>query len=196
MQFLWNLLPGAREARNDLIVGYTWLIAIGLCIGVPELGSGRARELADAVGPLGIAIAVSVIAFMLGSFSSDLVRLIPGFREARAFSTGWGDPVAVLENMSDKEIAELERLEGTIDRNTAEVTFRLSLLPPIVVAGIASAIDSSWWWGLGMGAVVVALFFQSGLRRMLSQNDISASRLIREQAANRAGAVAEDRQSF
>jgi hypothetical protein len=38
MAFLWNLLPGAREARNDLIVGYAWLIAIGLWTGVaPEL---------------------------------------------------------------------------------------------------------------------------------------------------------------
>jgi hypothetical protein len=135
MQFLWSLLPGAREARNDLVVGYAWLIAVGLWIGVPKVGTGPAHDLFATAGPVAVAVAVSVVAYLVGSLSGDLSRLIPGLREARAFSLQidreeFGiDPAEVLEELGDKEERELSRLEAAVDRNSAEASFRLSLVP-------------------------------------------------------------------
>lgn len=189
MQFLWNLVPGAREARNDLIVGYAWLLAAGLWLGVPEIDGGSAGELRQAVGSVGVAVALSVAAFLLGSFSSDFTRLIPGLRAARAFTTGWSNPMAVLRILDEKEIEELNRLESTIDRTTAEVSFRLSLVPPVLVAGLATALHDHWWLGLIAVGIAAALVLQSIIRRRLSIADIYASRQIREGAANDAGSA-------
>lgn len=197
MTFLWNLLPGAREARNDLVVGYMWIVAVALWIGIPKITHGRAHDLLKAVHPVGLAIAVSVVAFLVGSFSADLIRLLPGLREAKAFSVGWEDPASVLAQMTDREVGELERLEGAIDRNTAEVTFRISLIPPTVVAGAALAAHAAewWWWMIGGIAVVMALYLQSVLRRRLSYSDIRASVSIRSRAASRAGSQEEQTES-
>jgi hypothetical protein len=186
MQFLWNLLPGAREARNDLVVGYVWLLSIGLLTGVPAIDRGSAGELVHAAGSVGIGIALSVVAFLLGSFSSDMTRLIPGLRASRAFTTGWSDPVAVLRVLDEREIAELNRLEGAIDRNTAEVSFRLSLVPPVLVIGAVTAFQDHWWWGLVSIGVAAALIVQGLIRQQLSRADIYASRMIREGAAAQA----------
>jgi hypothetical protein len=195
MQFLWNLLPGAREARNDLIVGYVWLLAAGLWGGVPEIDQGSAGELAEAVGPVGVGVALSTVAFLLGSFSSDITRVALGLREARAFSTGWKDPAAVLRALDEREIAELDRLEGAIDRNTAEVSFRLSLIPPLFVAGAAVAINAHWWWALITLGVAIGLLLQSAIRRRMSTADIFASRNIRERAASLARSERVDKYS-
>lgn len=87
MGFLWQLLPGARETRNQVIIGYAWLVAIGLWVSVPSPAKGTdLRELVDALGHLGVGIALSFLAFLIGSLSDDLAGVFLGIRGARALS--------------------------------------------------------------------------------------------------------------
>jgi hypothetical protein len=134
--FLWSLLPGAREARNQVLVGYAWLVALGLWFGVPKAApSGNLHELETTAGRVSVAIAVSFGAFMIGSLSDDVVSLAFGTRSARAFTTGSAGGLAVLEAMGESGRRELERLEGSIDRSSAELTLRVALLLPLIVGG-------------------------------------------------------------
>jgi hypothetical protein len=187
MSFLWNLIPGAREARNDLVVGYMWLFAAGLWIGVPKVSGGTVSELTGAVGSVGIGVALSVVALLLGSFSSDLGSLIPNLRQARAFTIGWRDPTDFLAALTDKEKAELDKLEEGINRAYSEVSFRISLIPPVIVAGAALAAHYHLLWIPATVAVSVALAFQAAIRRRSARSDIYASHELRKAIAARAG---------
>jgi hypothetical protein len=193
VSFLWNLIPGAREARNDLVVGYMWLAATGLWIGVPKVSDGTAGELTGAVGSIGIGIALSTIALLLGSFSSDLGSLIPGLREARTYTFGWRDPAAFLSVLTDKEKAELDALEQQINRAFSEVSFRLSLIPPVLIAGAAAAAHYHWWWSLVAVGVSLALAFQALIRRRRTVKDLYASQGLRKAIAMRAESEAVGR---
>ncbi len=89
MGFLWQLLPGAREARNQVIVGYAWLFALGLVVGVPQPPTGsHLDELVSSLGAVGVGIGLSFAAFLIGSLSDDLVSLVFKSRGALAFSSG------------------------------------------------------------------------------------------------------------
>jgi hypothetical protein len=83
MQVLSNALPGVRDVRAPLIAGYIWLLCAWL-IATPDINHrpndqpGAALwDLADDVGRFGVALAVSVVAYLIGSVSqeaSDAVR--------------------------------------------------------------------------------------------------------------------------
>jgi hypothetical protein len=73
VNFLSQLLPGFRHVRAPLISGYLWLLAAWLLFAddLPRQHDspvyGRAGELADAIGPVGVALVVSVAAYLVGS---------------------------------------------------------------------------------------------------------------------------------
>ncbi|HEX6153070.1 MAG TPA: hypothetical protein VFZ19_06050 [Solirubrobacterales bacterium] len=75
-----NLLPGLREIRAPLIAGYLWLIAAWFALEPlfpdDEPSSGivaSAIALHAAVPPLGVAVASTVVAFLIGSLSEALL---------------------------------------------------------------------------------------------------------------------------
>lgn len=180
MQFLWSLLPGAREARNQVIVGYAWIAALALLIGVPTVSpSGDLGKLTGAIGPVGIGVALSFAAFLLGSFLDELVSPIFRIRGGMAFTTGEVDPVLLLREMSERENAELEKLEGNIDRLNGEITLRAGLSVPILIAGW-SQLSDSWKWPALASIVVLALAVQLVLRRRRIGPDLKSSDRIRD----------------
>jgi hypothetical protein len=180
VQFLWQLLPGAREARNQVLVGYAWILAAGLWLGVPDVSpESSLKELTDAVGPVGIGIALSFGAFLLGSLSEDFVSSFYRVRGARAFSLETEAPAFVtIRSMEDSVRAELERLEGAIDRVSAEVLLRVGLIPPVLVAAAAGARDD-WYWPVTGFSVSVALVWQARHRLAALRPNLAASREIR-----------------
>jgi hypothetical protein len=118
VSFLWQLLPGAREARNQLIIGYAWVLAAGLWLGVPDIASGsKLDELVKAAGPVGVGVALSFASFLLGSFSDDLFERILKARGARALTRfsdvpahgGVGDPVRSLSALRRRSTGRTRR---------------------------------------------------------------------------------------
>lgn len=82
MSLFNSLIPGVREVRAPLIAGYLWLLCLWLLL-EPRSPSPegneiyeRIAELAEVVGPLGQAFAVSICAYILGSL------IQAGFRAA------------------------------------------------------------------------------------------------------------------
>jgi hypothetical protein len=80
MSLFSSLIPGVREIRAPLIAGYLWLICAWLLL-EPYAPSpddnrvyGRFAEIAEAVGPVGRALAVSVVAYLIGSLVQTGVR--------------------------------------------------------------------------------------------------------------------------
>jgi hypothetical protein len=76
---LANLLPGIREIRTPLAVGYIWLMTFWLWIPqhfkdtVPSTGvPGDIARLAHYSGRAGIAVALSFIAYLVGALSAAL----------------------------------------------------------------------------------------------------------------------------
>lgn len=76
---LATLLPGAREIRTPLTVGYMWLFVLWLAIGhrVPERDSAQGiladvYRLANATGLITVGIAISVAAYILGVIAAQI----------------------------------------------------------------------------------------------------------------------------
>ncbi|MFD9791534.1 hypothetical protein ACFWXK_11365 [Streptomyces sp. NPDC059070] len=76
---LATLLPGVREVRTPLTVGYTWLIVLWLAVGhrVPDRGSAQGvladvYRLTHAAGLVAVGIASSVAAYILGVIATQL----------------------------------------------------------------------------------------------------------------------------
>ncbi|MEU9334162.1 hypothetical protein AB0D49_13540 [Streptomyces sp. NPDC048290] len=76
---LATLLPGVREIRLPLAVGYVWLLALWLAFGdrLPAAGTahgvpGEIYRLARAAGPVAVGVAVSVGAYLLGVAAAPL----------------------------------------------------------------------------------------------------------------------------
>ena len=206
MQFLSNLVPGLREARSALVGGYGWLFVAYLIIGeVPDTEGTRFESLADAIGPAGIAIVVSFVAYVIGSFVEDLFSNVVRIRGARSLladlpndprvvrfdpaSPSLGvmrraeldaqrDVAEALAELPERVWAEIERLESQIDRGNAEVLLRSSLIPPLTIASIYLAIQESWWWALGL-AVSAALVFQVVLRTRRLRDELNKSAVLR-----------------
>jgi hypothetical protein len=179
--FLWQLLPGARETRNQVIVGYVWLFAIALWTGVPAVTKGsHLHELLDAMGPLGVGVALSFCAFLLGSLSYDLTGQLFGTRGARALSRfSDAPPVLTIRRMEEWGIrAELERLEASIDRANAEVLLRVGLIPPVLASGAAGT-RSGWYWAVAAGITSAAISWQTLRRRSELVADLQTSDELR-----------------
>lgn len=82
MNVLASALPGLREIRGPVIAGYMWLI-FGWVVADPNLGArpdgeflGALYDLAREVGPIGVAAASGVLAYLLGSVSSEVTEAL------------------------------------------------------------------------------------------------------------------------
>jgi hypothetical protein len=133
---LAGVLPGIREVRTPLAVGFAWMLVIwfGVAYLLPEKGDATgplrdAYRLADAAGPAGTAIALSVVAYLIGAVVvpatlgltyriGDLLR-----------RGGWG---AVTPGRRREERAERELTwavtELLSDRFVEDESFRRSVL--------------------------------------------------------------------
>lgn len=81
---LASLLPGLREIRTPLVAGYLWLAFAYLVAGAPaslDEAPGPLHDIVDllqAFGSLATGIAVSFVAYLVGSLSDDLFgRFVP-----------------------------------------------------------------------------------------------------------------------
>lgn len=114
---LATVLPGVREIRTPLTVGYMWFLVLWLAIGhrlpPPSRASGVLADIfriSHAVGPAGTAVAVSVAAYIVGIllvplslnliyFTGMMLRrspaaaLTPGHYRAVATQSGLGNVV-------------------------------------------------------------------------------------------------------
>jgi len=81
MQILANALPGFRDLRAPLIAGYIWLLFAWL-IAQPDLDhqstglGGSLYDLAQRTGPLWIAAAVGVAAYLIGAVSQAISHFL------------------------------------------------------------------------------------------------------------------------
>jgi len=177
MQFLWGLLPGAREARNDLAVGYAWIFAVALFVTIPDASdASHVGRLIAAVGPVGVGVAVSFIAALVGSMLTEAAREVFDVAATRS----------ILEHEEPEDLArpmpgpnreeavrltgERERVEATADRLAAEFLLRVLLLPPLCAGIVAAVIDGELWWlgaavGAAAGLAVQAIRRREDLRR-------------------------------
>jgi tetratricopeptide (TPR) repeat protein len=79
---LVNLLPGLREIRAPLISGYVWLVffLVALHGDLPSRDHPGALQpvfdLADGFSSLGIATALSVVAYLIGSSMQEILKLL------------------------------------------------------------------------------------------------------------------------
>ena len=82
MQILASALPGFRDLRAPVVAGYMWLLLAWLWVNPdldhpPETGlSGTVYDLFHRIGPIWVAIAAGVLAYLMGSISQDLSRLL------------------------------------------------------------------------------------------------------------------------
>lgn len=79
MAFLTSLLPGLREVRAPLVAGYMWVLFGWLLAdpAAPDHSKGdlydRLAQVGTAVGPVGEAVAASVLAYLVGSLITSVV---------------------------------------------------------------------------------------------------------------------------
>jgi hypothetical protein len=84
LNVLSNALPGFREVRAPLIVGYMWLLFVWFLVEPHARGSHRSAalqaliDLRDAVSSVGFAVGLSVAAYLVGSVSQSLTAWVPG----------------------------------------------------------------------------------------------------------------------
>lgn len=109
MNFLGQFLPGFRRVRAPLFSGYLWLFAAWLLLGegLPKADEEvyvRVFEMAEAVGPVGLAIVASVAAYLLGSLVQAviaslgyLLAMLKRTRGRRTWFLGLLGPVAFLD---------------------------------------------------------------------------------------------------
>ena len=202
--------------------------------GVPNVAdTGRFREIIDAIGRVGVGVALSFVAFMLGSVIDDLLAAVTRVRGARPLSLSSVDvsthsargvaflsqtaewlgyatgrfvgslerslerptrparnyaedpePLDVLAGMDQPVLAELERLEAAIDRLSAEVTLRLSLVLPLWAAGATALVTGSLWAIVPLGASAAFLWQISRRSPELHQN-LRNSEAIRDRVTQR-----------
>ena len=84
MSILASALPGLRDIRAPLIAGYLWLL-FGWLVVKPEPNFTDAKglmevlvDLADTVGPLATAAAVTVAAYLIGGLQLGLIYFVRG----------------------------------------------------------------------------------------------------------------------
>jgi hypothetical protein len=82
MNLLGSLIPGVREVRAPLVSGYLWCVFLWLLL-APHVPSPHGQavyehlvELAEAMGPIGKAVTVSIVAYLIGSLAQSVVGLV------------------------------------------------------------------------------------------------------------------------
>ncbi|HWM62454.1 MAG TPA: hypothetical protein VNP96_00510 [Solirubrobacterales bacterium] len=82
MQILASALPGFRDLRAPVIAGYMWMLLVWLLVDPnldrpPENGiTGSIYDLMERIGPIWIAIAAGVVAYLSGSVSQEISRIL------------------------------------------------------------------------------------------------------------------------
>jgi hypothetical protein len=196
MQALASLLPGLREVRSALLSGYAWLVVIYLITGqnVPTVDDSPFGPLADAVGPVGVAVAVSFGASLLGSFIEEAVYK-PVLRIDRAYDiyAEARNQASALEQMPESVRERLARYETDADRNRAELLVRVGLVLPLAIASVFLAVDQqNALWGIGAvaaGALLWQAFVLGGRLRFTQR--LANEVIARFSPEQRAAAAAE-----
>jgi hypothetical protein len=149
-------------------VGYAWLLAVALAFGLPMPPKGtNAHDLVEALGPIGTGIGLSFVAFLVGSFSDDLMEWVLRTRgQQTASEVSEMSPVLVIRKLEEWQVrSETERLEASIDRLNAEASLRVGLVPPVLLSGLAAARETSSWLSLFAAGLAVLLIAQAVRRR-------------------------------
>lgn len=110
MNFLSQLLPGFRSVRAPLLGGYLWLVLAWFLFrgDLPQPHEAaiykRASELGDLIGPAGLAVAVSVAAYLIGSLVqllltslTDLFAIVKRNRIRRSWTDSLGNAICVSD---------------------------------------------------------------------------------------------------
>lgn len=124
MQILASALPGFRDLRAPIVAGYMWLLLAWLWVNPdldhpPQTGLGdTVYDLFHRIGPIWVAIAAGVLAYLMGSISQDLSR---GLRSLWV-EYGLDFPIRGFERSGD------ERIRATRRRAEDLVMGRRSLL--------------------------------------------------------------------
>jgi hypothetical protein len=115
MQFLINALPGFRDVRAPLVGGYLWLV-FGWLVIRPDLDAkpherllAALLDLCDRVGPVTMALALSVAAYLVGAISEELAGWVVGW-----VFVGMGASRSVLSKDLQRRIQEIVRQAETL----------------------------------------------------------------------------------
>jgi hypothetical protein len=174
---LASLLPGVREVRGPLVAGYLWLLFAWLVVDVPERAElsgplAQVAELGDLLTPVGVGVAASFAAYLIGSLSEDLFggayRIWLEVRDPEGRLGGPTRPPA--NELIQSQVAELT---NRIDRLGAEANLRVALTPPLIALIVYMGTEDSAAWFIG-GLVVPAMAGQAFLR---SRQAIAATRV-------------------
>lgn len=110
MHILASALPGFRDIRAPLTAGYMWLIFLYLVV-QPDFDQrptdeflASAFDLAERAGPVWVAVAVSTVAYLVGSITEGLTELVYGAWLRRA-----GPQSAPLERPRDRDEESYDR---------------------------------------------------------------------------------------
>jgi hypothetical protein len=182
-----NLLPGFRDLRGPLAVGYMWLLALWLLFAdyVPRkrpASSGLAANLFDLGHFLGPTLTLGVVSFMaylLGSFlffdpRGAIMRLPLSWlrntlRSGRARPLGDFDPLYVGRMEAKLRIANAD-IYDDYDRLKAEAELRLNVAFPIAALSIVLAVQASLWYLSGI--VIALVLFWQGVHRLVASEEL------------------------
>lgn len=130
MNLLGSLIPGVREIRAPIVSGYLWCVCLWLVLepDVPnekgQVAYERIVDLAQAVGPFGRAVAVSIAAYLLGSLIQATVQVV------WSWASGW---LGIWRAGAEAEGRLFARVEDLGNQNSVD-----SLL------SFASPFDRDW----------------------------------------------------
>jgi hypothetical protein len=115
-----HLLPGIREVRAPLAAGYLWLLALWVAL-EPVLPDERSAtgvveslyRLADGLSAVGVGVAVSFAAYLVGSLSISLFGLPLGkWHGRRDLSAQARDALAELARATRSELERILSISG------------------------------------------------------------------------------------
>jgi hypothetical protein len=203
MAMLANLLPGLRDLRGPLAVGYTWILVLWLLFAdhLPRERSessgamGKLFDLGDLLGPTVILAVVSFVAYMIGSFLS-LDPRGPVWRTVRnlwsEFRPGSSRTYEELSRWFDRHnipqeefnLLQLEAklrvasadLYGDVDRLRSEAELRLNIAPAIAALSIVLTVQMSIWYVLGLAMAFILVL--QGVQRLTRGNELTMQALM------------------
>lgn len=202
---LASLLPGLRDLRVPLSVGYMWLLAAWLLMS-DEVPRSRPQdggtvdhiyELGEIIGRPGVLAAVSFIAYLLGSFllfspqraavtlraAGVRGRTLEEFAEwikqqSRTVNHTEVDQIGSGQSrrFETKLMVANERLHGDFDRLRSEAELRVNVALPLLVLSVILAAQLNWFFAFG-GLVSVILCYQ-GLQRARAAQEVVLQALM------------------
>lgn len=203
---LSTLLPGIRELRVPLIVGYLWLLVLWLLFGqallqVPSAGGpiGRVQQLATYVGRPGTLAALSLTAYLLGSTVSVDRRHKLFWRFSRRGRSGtveefldWANSQSADAPVDRRQLEQLllgqarrfetkllvanERLYGDFDRLRSEAELRLNIAPPL--AALSAILTVHVNLAFSALLIVPVVLILDGISRLKAGHDVVLQSLM------------------